>query len=937
MKRVRLGKVIKLIVASMLILLFGVSTLCACGETETVQGEKGEDGKTPFIGENGNWWIGDLDTGVKAAGTDGEKGEKGDQGEPGEKGDKGDQGEPGEKGDKGDSGDTPYIGPNGNWWISDLDTGVFAKEPEFAIAKYCTVPATRSVNHDDEIVYLLTIENKEDYEVDIDATDTIPANTVYVEGADVYDGETLRWEVVIPARETKCVSYTVKLSSDVPLFEGVKVESTIGRVGIYGAMTHSLYVGRTFNEVDREYIDIAIEAMSSSSYYDLRLAKWIYVVAFTNTDIVSANIGTSSSEAIASLFDGTSASTLRDMVAPSLYGGKLETGEISGVKGTPVTSVSADDLITGDILIIQNGDVVNAYIYGSRGLFSLSQEREKVDTGAIISSLLENDRYVVFRPSQCFEHFTPTNMNVSADELTEKQRAIVETAKYYLLRGEWLQYDDTYYSSQTNIGNESRWKAGAFSPEEYTTDKFGYINCAAFTHDVYWTVFGEKLPSSMYTTANLTNRSASNNMRIFNYTRAVDDVHTEQEMAQVEREFMDALEPGDIMVTLRGTSGHAMLYIGNGIFIHSTGSSYLYANSSGVGEEQAEPTIRFNRVKDYFFDERSTKGYVFNQVTSLTIVRPLNNATWASYPVVENSQNRVDNLSGVIAEKLVSVGNCVTVNPGDEITYTFKIKNTNSYSLTLTIDDIVPENTSYLSGAEAVDGNNLSWNVTVPAYETASVSYTVKVNADAAFGVAIPADKATIGGVLFKTYTTYVRNTLTAEEQAKIVEAVEALREEGTTLTGIALINEIYYRALGTQSIFDSTDLLTITEGEEGIFTTEGLDVLSSGRQPFTLSSEGKYLDILVPSLFGGRLLSTPFNDNRRTSLAVKSNLVIGDVVLGKTLSSTVIFMYVGADNFLNVTNGLNVDTLTAKARLERLPGYGNYYAIVRPSFAEES
>ena len=34
-------------------------------------GKDGEDGLTPYIGENGNWWIGDEDTGVKAAGEDG--------------------------------------------------------------------------------------------------------------------------------------------------------------------------------------------------------------------------------------------------------------------------------------------------------------------------------------------------------------------------------------------------------------------------------------------------------------------------------------------------------------------------------------------------------------------------------------------------------------------------------------------------------------------------------------------------------------------------------------------------------------------------------------------------------------------------------------------------------------------------------------------------
>ena len=37
-------------------------------------GRDGADGNTPFIGENGNWWIGETDTGIKAAGTDGKDG-----------------------------------------------------------------------------------------------------------------------------------------------------------------------------------------------------------------------------------------------------------------------------------------------------------------------------------------------------------------------------------------------------------------------------------------------------------------------------------------------------------------------------------------------------------------------------------------------------------------------------------------------------------------------------------------------------------------------------------------------------------------------------------------------------------------------------------------------------------------------------------------------
>ena len=51
------------------------------GSTESVefvapQGEKGKNGKTPYI-KDGYWWIGDTNTNVKAEGTDGKDGKSG--------------------------------------------------------------------------------------------------------------------------------------------------------------------------------------------------------------------------------------------------------------------------------------------------------------------------------------------------------------------------------------------------------------------------------------------------------------------------------------------------------------------------------------------------------------------------------------------------------------------------------------------------------------------------------------------------------------------------------------------------------------------------------------------------------------------------------------------------------------------------------------------
>lgn len=98
-----------------------------------VSGKDGMDGSTPHIGENGNWFIGDVDTGMPSrgeAGPVGPQGEKGDTGEKGAagpqgpKGDPGEQGIQGEPGAKGDKGDTGAQGPKGD----KGDTGAAGKD-----------------------------------------------------------------------------------------------------------------------------------------------------------------------------------------------------------------------------------------------------------------------------------------------------------------------------------------------------------------------------------------------------------------------------------------------------------------------------------------------------------------------------------------------------------------------------------------------------------------------------------------------------------------------------------------------------------------------------------------------------------------------------------------------------------------------------------------
>ena len=93
----------------------------APGEDGT-PGKDGANGITPHIGENGNWYIGNTDTGKPSRGEQGVKGDKGDKGADGAPGAKGDKGDAFTYSDftaeqlaalKGEKGDTGAIGPQG--------------------------------------------------------------------------------------------------------------------------------------------------------------------------------------------------------------------------------------------------------------------------------------------------------------------------------------------------------------------------------------------------------------------------------------------------------------------------------------------------------------------------------------------------------------------------------------------------------------------------------------------------------------------------------------------------------------------------------------------------------------------------------------------------------------------------------------------------------
>ena len=687
--------------------------------------------------------------------------------------------------------------------------------------------------------------------------------------------------------------------------------------------TGTVDTSSTFNEGDQEKIINAIHSLKNSQFDSFDLVRWIYTVAFSNP----WSLPSPASQVLGEIFVPEGSPITRNtadyinLIPPGLYSGDAVGESLKAAFAGEPKKITKKDLVPGDILLIQkdekNPDSTKIYMYAD-DVFVEMKKGHAPDFSAkeILSTLSENDIYAVLRPSLAM-----TEMNRSLPEgkfkLSPEQKAIIGTAEAYLMRGDRIQYDDGHISPYS----EYRWQHSKKSPEEYTTDDWGYTNCAAFVHDVYLYSIGyEKM--EMYGSKVLIN--APSQIRPFYYEPTGRE--TIEEQKAIAENILKILQPADIIVTRGKSSGHAMLYIGNGNIIHSTGSSYSYDNM----KETYEPTVLQMSVNDLF-----TLGHYRNifggRVDKFAIVRPLNNYDGE---IPENTINRVTTMKGIFAEKLSSHKPNQTVNPGEEIEYTFYIYNSNNNSVKLEIRDVVPKHTTYVKGAEKVDGNNLSWKVTVPAGEELTVSYTVKVDNDSALidSVSIHSDKSTIGGVKYICHAIPVKKTLTKNEQVKLTQSANKLMV--SEMTAFDKANAIYKDAGISDKILPGEGFMDIADG---VFYDKPFDGDRTRYYPhgcFDLKREGIYSEMVVPTLYGGRgAWITPTGE--RTRLLREHYLIPGDIVLWRTADKEDLYMYTN-DGLLLLNTGEYIKD--AKACLEKMLGqypdtYDMYFVVIRPSY----
>lgn len=668
-------------------------------------------------------------------------------------------------------------------------------------------------------------------------------------------------------------------------------------------------------------LSTAIRTLSDSAFTDYELIKFIYTHAFSVSSCVTTVLPKDLAETLPTLFgNAPDVSLIQSTVA---YGGTT-VGDATIGELKPSSTLDQAQLYVGDLLFVSKGTENAYYIYDKDGLVNLSAPLKKVDTAAVLAALSESERFAVLRLMLNMTTHDFVTETQSEKDFTEEQKALVATAQSFLLRGDKVQY-----VSFKNAASSAY--IGIKSPEDHTTDNYGPMQCSGFAYEVYYQALGMEIKyqdEKLITAENMRKYAPELKIRKYLMTCQKSAEYTEEDKERITNEILDLLEPGDILIVDSSSGGHVMLYVGNGNIIHADGSSYNTATYT----ETYEATVRQRRFKDYFCVE-GAYGYLFGsdvgkKVTELCVVRPLD---IFEGEIPEVTKNRMKNLSGVMAQKLSSHNISLTADVGEEITYTFEIYNQNDHEVTLAVSDVVPAKSEYVRGAEKVDGDALSWQVTIPANTRQNVSYVVKVAADAKAGDEIVSESGLVGGVPVNCLSVTVGNALSAAER-ETLKSIIATYKPSEGANGFAMVNDIYKQAFGWEPVFTHTDFEEMYQGEDGLFGYETEWVNDVMQFWLAVQEDSPYSGMVAPRLLGGFGTEEGVKRGPIVMPPKEQQLVVGDIFVAKSLNKQGLYLYAGDGVFYDLLNGYAVDDRTVQGRIEYFLNTNMAYVVLRPS-----
>ena len=361
------------------------------------------------------------------------------------------------------------------------------------------------------------------------------------------------------------------------------------------------------------------------------------------------------------------------------------------------------------------------------------------------------------------------------------QQVVYEVAHAFHRQGNQAKYNQKNNRREPNS-----------SPEDATEQDVLVLDCSSFANSVYYEAFGENiLPAGTApNTANYTSYAKSNlgkSADVVGYWENA-DYTTEEEQQALLADIRTNLQVGDCVVyrhgKTSGTSGHVMVYMGNNVFLHSTGTDYNHASDptqsydKKTSGEKSEGTVQILSADAVFTPNSSTpKRYLFYKTASdstfsFAVLRPIARGL---VPTTESEKRMT--IQGMDIEKSVSVGAYNTIYNNTQVTYSIRLQNTSNVDITnVTFKENLPQYCTFVASQDGVtlSEEKLVWTGDVAKKSTVTINYTVQVAANQSQAMVVSSGK--VNGVNLNV----LYNTISYGTSEQMQQVATVARNYGT-------------------------------------------------------------------------------------------------------------------------------------------------------------
>ena len=523
---------------------------------------------------------------------------------------------------------------------------------------------------------------------------------------------------------------------------------------------------------------------------------------------------------------------------------------------------------------------------------------------------------------------------------TEENHTLLQNiALAYYWQGRYVQYDGIPVSADGSMVR----KHDRGRPEDAAFDSTVYSVCSDYCWKVYDMAYGADwvVANRLPRTRTWSDMPVGTADVVYQYSGP--DCKNSKGETDLNKALVEArkvLQPGDIMCYSNTESGHAMMYVGD-IFgdghdytLHSWGSSH----DSTTGQEKLEGTgtIKLQDVDKAVF-KGGDKPDCYQGVSSrnsngFAILRPLQGGYLAELPTKE-AMARLQFPRMHITRQLDRY-KYTAVEAGEEVPVYLTIENKGTKELTeVPVEEYIPAGTTLVEGSQTkgakVEGTTLKWSLKIPAGKSITLTYKVKVAADAKLGSTVEFKGGLVGGIASRTTSLQVGGKqLTEAQRQTIYNYGKSINNTTGAYRNLDFVNRFYKEALGVnpglpKTVEELVAKLTTVKGSHFIRTgTDSLDKM------------------VLPLHFAGMYADTSGFEWARVREFKQEYYEAGDVFVCLDGSNTLavndpmevdIFIYLG-DGKVMVYNEEGANIQTYSTTINNILRY-NLILTLRPTF----